>query len=269
MSGPQSPRAVLEVEHVSKRYGAVSALEDVSFTAGGEVFGLLGGNGAGKSTLFRAILHLLDPDQGRIRVAGHDARTESLAVRRVVGYLPEEPVLDERLTGAELLCFVAGLRGLDNAHEQRALLAELSLEAQADKLIADYSLGMRKKVALIAALMGRPRVVLLDEPLNGLDTEHMRRLRLRIEAMVEAGTTVILSSHVMSFVERVCQRVAILRRGRLSALGTTADLRREAGMPDQPFEDVFLHLASDPLPATGAGDSRESRDPGTPSRSMS
>lgn len=235
----------LVLEHVVKRYGDVRAVDDVSLVVDGEIFGLLGGNGAGKSTVMKSILHLLDHDAGTIRVAGHDARTESLAVRRTIGYLPEEPVLDERLSGNEFLRFVAGLKGLDNEAERRDLLAELNLAPHADRLIADYSLGMRKKVALVAALMGAPRLVLLDEPLNGLDTEHMRRLRLRIEAMAAAGTTFVLSSHVMAFVERICQRMAVLRRGRLVALGTADDLRRIAGMPGEPFEDVFLRLAVD------------------------
>lgn len=233
----------LLLDGVSKTYGAMRAVDDVSLSVDGEIFGLLGANGAGKSTLFQAILHLIDHDEGTIRVAGHDARTEALAVRRAIGYLPEEPVFDDRLTGAELLRFVAGLKGLDNADERRELLAYFSLQDHADKLISDYSLGMRKKVALVVALMGNPPLVLLDEPLNGLDTEHMQRLRLRIESMAEAGTTFVLSSHVMAFVERACQRMAVLRRGRLVAIGNADDLRLAAGMPDQPFEDVFLRLA--------------------------
>lgn len=243
MSAPKSRALVLE--NVVKRYDGVPAVDDVSLTVDGEIFGLLGGNGAGKSTLMKSIVHLLDHDEGTIRVDGHDARTEALAVRRSIGYLPEEPVLDERLTGAELLRFVAGLKDLDNADERRDLLEELDLAPHADRLIADYSLGMRKKVALVAALMGAPRLVLLDEPLNGLDTEHMRRLRWRIETMAEAGTTFVLSSHVMAFIERTCHRVGILRHGRLVALGTVDEVRSAAGMPGAPFEDVFLELAVD------------------------
>lgn len=234
----------LMIDSVVKSFGEVRAVDDVSLIVDQEIFGLLGGNGAGKSTLMKMIVHLLDHDQGTIRVAGHDARTDSLAVRRSIGYLPEEPVLDERLSGSELLRFVAGLKGFDNEEERRALLAEFDLEPHADRLIAEYSLGMRKKVALIAALMGSPRLVLLDEPLNGLDTEHMRRLRLRIQAMADLGTTFIVSSHVMAFVERVCDRMAVLRRGRLVALGTAQVLRQSAAMPGEPFEDVFLHLIS-------------------------
>ena len=233
----------LVVENVTKTYGDLRALDDVSLAVEGGIFGLLGANGAGKSTLFQAILHLIEIDSGRIAVDGLDTRTDSVAARRRVGYLAEEPQLYGRLTGLELLEFVAGLRGLTNEPERVDLLEELGMARHADQLIAEYSLGMRKKIALITALMGRPRLVLLDEPLNGLDTEHMRRLRLRIERMAADGTVFVLSSHVMAFVERICDRMAILRHGRIAALGTPEDLRAQAGLPGAPFEDVFLRLA--------------------------
>ncbi len=235
--------SALWVDGVTKTYGSLWALDDVSLTVEGGIFGLLGANGAGKSTLFQAVLHLLDPDAGSIRVCGIDVRTDSVAARKMIGYLPEEPQLYARLTGNELLRFVAGLRELDNADERHELLAYFELDGQADELIGGYSLGMRKKIALIAALMGQPRLVLLDEPLNGLDTEHMRRLRLRIEVMAAGGSTFILSSHVMAFVERICERIAILRRGRLVAEGTVVEVREQADLMDAPFEDVFLKLA--------------------------
>ncbi len=236
---------VLEARGVSKRFGEVVALEDVSFVVEGGIFGLLGANGAGKSTLFRAILDLVKVDAGSLRVCGVEVGEHSLAARRLIGYLPEELSLYERLTGAELLELVADLKELDNAAERRRWLELFDLTARRDELIAEYSLGMRKKIGLIAALMGAPRLILLDEPLNGLDTESMRRLRLRIKEMARDGSTFVISSHVMSFVERLCQRLAILRRGRLVAQGTVAEIRRGAGMEQAPFEDVFLHLAVD------------------------
>ncbi len=237
----------LVVDGAVKSYGELLAVDRVSFTAEGEIFGLLGGNGAGKSTLMKAILNLLVLDSGSIRVAGLDSKRQSVAARRLIGYLPEEPRLYQRLTGNELLAFVAGVRGLDNPTERRQLLAELDGERAGRLPIGECSLGMRKKIGLVSALMGKPRLVLLDEPLNGLDTESMRRLRLMIEEMAQAGTTFVLSSHVMSFVERVCQRMAVLRQGRLVALGDGAELRRVAGLPEALFEDVFLKLAVDPL----------------------
>lgn len=235
---------VLEIDSVRKSYGKVVALDGVSLTVEGGIVGLAGANGAGKSTLFRAILDLVALDQGTIRVAGCDAQRQSVEARRVIGYLPEDLQLYERLTGAEFLRFVAGVKELDNADERREMLAFFGMEDRRHVLIADYSLGMRKKIALIAALMGSPRLALLDEPLNGLDTASMRRLRLRIEEMAVRGTTFVISSHVMSFVERICQRVVILDRGRIVAEGAPDELRRHTDLGGEPFEDVFLDLVS-------------------------
>lgn len=243
MSNSQMP--LLDIEGASKRFGTTTALDDVNLRVDGGIFGLLGANGAGKSTLFRALLDLVRLDAGHIRVAGYDAVREGIEARRLIGYLPENLLLDDRLTGWEHLEFVAGLRGLDNGEERSELLDAFGLTDSRHELMGGYSLGMRKKTGLAAALMGSPRLVLLDEPLNGLDTEHMRRLRERIEAMAAAGTTFVLSSHVMAFVERVCQRLTILRKGRVVAEGTVAEVREQAGMVTDPFEDVFLKLALD------------------------
>ncbi len=237
---------MLSVENVSKSYGGdVQALDGVSLEANDEVLGLVGANGAGKSTLYRSILDLTTHDSGTIRIAGYDVRKHSVEARRLIGYLPEELHLYDRLSGWELLALVAGLRDLDNSEERREWLDYFGLDNRRDVLVGEYSLGMRKKIGLIAALMGRPRLALLDEPLNGLDTDSMRRLRLRIEEMSRAGTTFVVSSHVMSFVERISDRIAVLRKGRLVAYGTTESVRQQAGMPNSPFEDVFLQLALD------------------------
>lgn len=239
------PPVVIDAQGLNKRYGVVKALDEVTLQVDGEVFGLVGVNGAGKSTFFRALLHQVELDAGTLTVCGRDVGREGVEARRRIGYLPEEPQLYARLTGWELLTFVAGLKGLDNRAERQELVAELGLEAACHQLMEGYSLGMRKKIALIAALMGAPPLVLLDEPLNGLDTEAMRWLRLRIAAMAAAGTTFMISSHAMAFIERVCARIGVLRQGRLVALGTPEALRAEAGMEaGTPFEDVFLQLAA-------------------------
>ena len=238
-----------EVRGAVKQYGELRALDDVSFAVEGGIFGVLGANGAGKSTLFKATVGLVGLDGGQIRIGGLDADREGLEVRRRLGYLPEDLELYDRLTGLELLELVAGLKGLRDAGEREAWLRFFELWPARDQLIASYSLGMRKKIGLSAALLGRPQVVLLDEPLNGLDTESMRRLRLRMEEMAAEGTIFLVSSHVMAFVERVCQRMVVLRRGRLVAHGTAQDLRTAAGADDgTPFEDVFLALAVDDNP---------------------
>ncbi len=235
---------LVEVEGVTKRYGELTAVDDVSFTVGPEVFGLLGSNGAGKSTTIKMLVGLLLPDAGAIRVAGHDARADGIEARRAVGYLPEDLELYERLTGREFLRFVAGLKGAppDDAlieHE----LAALGILEKADHLIKEYSLGMKKKTGLIAAFLGSPRVLVLDEPLNALDARSMRLVENRLLAFRDAGGAVVLSSHVMAFVERVCSRVLVLRAGRTAVLGTPASLREESGLAGAPFDDVFFHFA--------------------------
>ncbi|MEL7060126.1 MAG: ATP-binding cassette domain-containing protein [Acidobacteriota bacterium] len=236
----------LVVEGAGKRYGDVVALDDVSLRVDGGVVGLLGANGAGKSTLMRAVLDLVPLDVGTIRVDGLDSVADGVEARRRVGYLPEELRLYDRLTGVELLELVLGLKGLPTDRSTlEAELAGAGLAGAAGLLIAEYSLGMRKKLALASALAGAPRLVVLDEPLNGLDTEAMRALRLRLRRMAEEGIAVLLSSHVMSFVERVCDRLIVLRAGRVVAEGDTEELRRAADLPSAAFEDVFLRLAVD------------------------
>ncbi len=235
--------SLLVVEGVTKRYGETLAVDAVSLRVGaGEVYALLGANGAGKSTLIRMMTGLAEPDSGDVTVCGDEMRRRPLAAKRRVGYLPEELYFYQRLTGREYLRLVAGLKGADDA--RAAEEAEFfELKAVEGKWVGGYSLGMRKKLGLAAAFIGAPRVLVLDEPLNGLDVEMMRKLRLRVERERAAGAAFVVSSHVMSFVERTADRAAVMSRGRVVADGTPRELRRLAGMPDDPFEDVFFHLA--------------------------
>jgi len=237
------PRALVSVEGVSKRYGETQAVGGASVSiSAGEIYALVGANGAGKSTLIRMIVGLTEPDAGSVSVCGVDMLKQAVEAKRHLGYLPEELYLYQRLTGREYLRLVAGLKGSEAAPaEAEAEFFELG--AVADKWVGGYSLGMRKKLGLAAAFAGSPRVLVLDEPLNGLDVEMMRKLRLRIERERDAGRALLVSSHVMSFVERVADRAGVMRAGRFVAEGTPAELRRLARMPDEPFEDVFFHLA--------------------------
>ena len=233
----------LAIEGLTKRFGSAVAVNGVSFTADREICGLLGANGAGKSTLLKAVLGLVRPDAGAVTVAGTNPRRDPVEAKRKIGYLPEELVLYDLLTGREFLEFVAGIKGIDASAQIDADLDYFDLTGKADFLIREYSFGMRKKIGIVAAWLGNPPLLLLDEPLNGLDAESMRLVRLRLERLRAEGSTVVLSSHLMSFVERVCERCLILREGAVVAEGTPAEIRAAAGMPDDPFEDVFLSLA--------------------------
>jgi ABC-type multidrug transport system ATPase subunit len=234
----------LIVESVTKRYGETLAVDGVSLRVGaGEVYALVGANGAGKSTLIRMMTGLSEPDSGSVAVCGEEMRKHPQAAKRRVGYLPEELYFYQRLTGREYLRLVAGLKGADlSSVTTEAEFFEL--KAVEGKWVGGYSLGMRKKLGLASAFIGDARVLVLDEPLNGLDVEMMRKLRLRIERERDAGRAFVVSSHVMSFIERVADRACVMSAGRIVAEGTPSKLRSVAGMPDADFEDVFFRLAT-------------------------
>ena len=234
---------VVSIEGVTKRYGEVVAVSDVSLSiARGEVYALVGANGAGKSTLMRMLVGITEPDGGRLLICGEQITNHAPTTSRNLGYLPEELVLYERLTGYEYLELVAGLKDADTSRITVELQFFELLQAQS-KLVGGYSLGMRKKLGLAASMLGSPQVLVLDEPLNGLDVEMMRKLRHRIEDERDAGRAILVASHVMSFVERISNRIGIMRAGKLTAEGTPSELRSGAGMTEAPFEDVFFHYA--------------------------
>jgi ABC-2 type transport system ATP-binding protein len=243
---------VLEVDHVSKSYGTVRALTDASFRVGhGQIVGLLGPNGAGKSTSMKAVLGLLRPDAGQIRVLGHDLRVDPVAVKREIGYVPETPSLYEFLTGAEYLDFVADMYGVDAQTRRDRIppfLTGLELAGHENSLISGYSQGMRQKVALIAALLHRPRLLILDEPLNGLDPRAARVVKDLLRSLATRdGVGVLFSTHVLEIAQAICDRVVILSHGQVLASDTFDALRQRAGLPGSGLEDVFLSL-------TGTGD---------------
>jgi ABC-type multidrug transport system ATPase subunit len=233
---------VVAVQSATKRYGNIVAVDSVDLSVErGEIYSLIGANGAGKSTLIRLIAGLADPDGGSLTVCGEDLSYRRPSTKRHLGYLPEDLVFYDRLTGAEYLELVAGLKDADpSTIADHISFFELS-EVQ-HKLVGGYSLGMRKKLGLAAAFLGDPDVLVLDEPLNGLDVEMMRKLRLRLMEVRDARRSILVSSHVMSFVERVSDRIGVMRSGKLIAEGPPSHLRRLTSLPDAAFEDVFFAL---------------------------
>jgi ABC-type multidrug transport system ATPase subunit len=236
-------QSLIAVEAITKRYGKLVAVDGVSLSvAAGEIYSLVGANGAGKSTLIRSIVGISEPDSGQIMICGENLAHQLPATKKHIGYLPEELIFYDQLTATEYLRLVSGLKEADPSQVDSEL-AFFELSQAADKLVGGYSLGMRKKLGLAAAMLGSPEVLVLDEPLNGLDVEMMRKLRLRLQSERENGRAMLISSHVMSFVERISGRVGIMRAGRLVAEGTPAELRVTTGLQTAPFEDVFFQLA--------------------------
>lgn len=234
-------------EGLTRYFGPKCAVDRVDLRVReGEFFGFLGPNGAGKSTTIRMMSTLLRPSAGRVRVAGYDVQTQALEVKRVIGVLPEEPNLYERLTGWECLLFAGRMYGLSRSEaEARAhdLLTLMELIEARDKMIVDYSMGMKKKVAMAAALIHRPRVMFLDEPFNGIDPVSVRAIRDVLRHLTERGTTIFISSHVMEVIEKLCTRLAIIQNGRIVGVGTLEELRTQAHAESgTSLEDVFLKL---------------------------
>ena len=222
------------------------AVDGVDLTIhAGEFYGLLGQNGAGKTTTLRMIAGLLRPDSGSIKVFGIDVLTNPLAAKKLIAWLPDDALLYDKLTVAEYLEFVAGLWRMDARQAERnaqALLERLDLWAHRDERCEGFSRGMKQKAALAAALIHEPRLLILDEPLTGLDAAIARQVKDLLLERARAGCTIILTTHTMDVAERLVDRIGIIKSGRVLAEGTLAQLRARAGHADATLEEVFLEL---------------------------
>lgn len=237
----------IEVLHLSKSFGEKLAVDDVTFAVRhGELFGFMGHNGAGKTTTIRMLLGLLRPNGGGARVLGRDVVTESLAIRRVAGYLPGDYALPKEMSARDFLRYIGAMFGFSGpALEKRiaALLEQFDLGEVADSRLGTFSSGMTQRVGLAQALINEPRVLLLDEPTAGLDPIGRHdTLALIRRLATESGVTVLFSTHILSDIERVCERVAILHHGRLLAYGDLADLKRVNGA--RQMDDLYLALVT-------------------------
>ena len=244
----------LQVNGVTKNFGDIKAVNDVSFGVdNGEIVGLLGPNGSGKSTLMKIIVGILKPDRGNIQVLGADVVADTLAVKRTVGFVPESPRLYEFLTGIEYLDFVADVQGLDARSKQERItefLKALDLEGRENELIHGYSQGMKQKLAIIAGLLHKPKMLVLDEPLNSLDPRSARIVKDLIQKLRDEQVPIIFSTHVLEIADAICDRIVIMYGGRVLEEGTSKDLKMKAGAPGSTLEEVFLKL-------TGTSDTRE------------
>lgn len=238
--------SLIETFRLTKQFGSVVALSDLDLRVmPGEIYGLLGPNGAGKTTTIKTALGLLEPTSGWIKVAGFDPVKNPLEVKARIGYVAENPVVYDSLSPRDFLEFVASIRKIDFAasNEMVSRLADAFDMAQYfDSPIATLSLGMKQKVALIASLIHRPQVLLLDEPLNGLDAKSSRIVKDLVSFHAEKGGAVLFSTHIMEVAQQVCTRIGIIYQGRLIAEGTLDELRSKIHGEHSTLEEVFLKL---------------------------
>ena len=238
----------LALRGVSKSFDrpAVDALDLTIY--GGEFYALVGPNGAGKTTTLRMVVGLLKPDAGSIRIGGIDALSNPVAAKQITAWLSDEPMIYDKLTPYEYLEFVAGLWRIDPAVAQgraRELIGWLGLEPHAHERCEGFSRGMRQKVALAGALVHDPKLIILDEPLTGLDAGTARQVKDVLRGRVREGGTVIMTTHILEVAERMADRIGVIARGRLIAEGTLDDLRRQTGETATSLEDTFLTLVAE------------------------
>jgi ABC-2 type transport system ATP-binding protein len=240
--------AALAVRGLVKRFDrpAVDGL-DLTVRAG-EFYALLGPNGAGKTTTLRMVAGLLRPDAGEIAIGGIDALRDPVAAKQIMAWVSDEPMIYDKLTPLEYLAFVSGLWGREAGaaeHEARDLLGQLGLAGHEHQRCEGFSKGMRQKVALAGALVHAPRLIILDEPLTGLDAVSARQVKAMLQARVAGGCTVIMTTHILEVAERMADRIGVIVAGRLVAEGTLAELRHRDGGGEASLEDLFVALVED------------------------
>lgn len=242
--GLRASKPLILAERLTCRYGDHLAVKDLNLTVPpGEIYGFLGPNGAGKSSAIKMLVGLLRPASGTAAIDGHDIATDAVAAKTAFGYVPDRAILYERLTGREFLHFVSQLRGiplLEASSRIHDLFELLDLTDDADILCRTYSFGMKRKLAIAAALVHRPAVLILDEPMNGLDPRSARRLKDLLGRLADEGTAILLSTHDLGVAESLCHRIGILHQGQLIVEGTADEIRRTGAASD--LEEVFLTL---------------------------
>lgn len=249
-AAPVTPvEPVLRVEGLEKAYGELKAVQGLTFqVAPGEVLGLVGPNGAGKTSTLRCLAGILPLTGGRVAVAGHDVAAEPVKAKQALAFLPDEPRLFEYLTVWEHLNFVARLYGVERWEEKgRALLAEMELVGKEKSLPGELSRGMKQKLSIACGFLHDPRLILLDEPLTGLDPIGIRRMKASLRRRSEEGAALVLSSHLLPLVEELCHRILVIAGGRAVALGTLEEIRSHMSGMDASsasLEELFIRITS-------------------------
>jgi ABC-2 type transport system ATP-binding protein len=239
---------MIELDHLVKKFGDLTAVDGLTLTVKkGEFFAVLGPNAAGKTTTIRIVAGLLKPTSGTARVAGFDVQTHPMEAKKRLAYVPDFPFLYDKLTPWEFLRFIGELFQMDEARIQKAtreLIPRFNLEPYINKAIEGLSHGTRQRVAIVSALMHDPEVFVIDEPMVGLDPQHTRLVKDVLKERSRQGTTVFLSTHQLSIAEEMADRIGIIHRGKLVAVGTRDELRRQSGVSG-PLEEAFLALTAE------------------------
>jgi ABC-2 type transport system ATP-binding protein len=240
---------MIKLESLTKKYGSFTAVDAIDLEVpSGQLFGFLGPNGAGKTTTLRMIAGILRPTAGRIRIGGIDLVERPNEAKALLGFIPDRPFIYEKLTGMEFLRFVAGLFGQEGAqieHRARELLALFDLEDWRDELVESYSHGMRQKLIISSAFVHRPAVIVVDEPMVGLDPKAARTLKDHFREYTRRGHTIMMSTHTLEVAQTMCDRIGIIQRGRIAAMGTMDELRRNAESGAEGLEEIFLRLTGE------------------------
>lgn len=237
---------MIEIENLSMNYGDLRALDGLNLTIQpGELFAFLGPNGAGKTTAMKLLTGLMKPDAGRVRLCGHDIQQEPLLAKTLLGYVPDVAVFYEKLTPVEFMDFIAELFEMDRARaasETDALFTKFALHEHARQRIENLSHGTRQRLAIASALLHDPKVFIIDEPMVGLDPIHARTVKREIKERSQGGTTVLMSTHLLNIAEELADRIGIIHHGKLIALGTLEELRRQHEQRGTRLEDIFLSM---------------------------
>lgn len=246
---------MIKIENLTKRFGELVAVNNVNLhVEKGEIFGFLGPNGAGKTTTIKIMAGLLLPTSGRVLLGGYDVVREPLKAKRIVGFIPDRPFLYDRLTGREFMRFMGGLYGVDSDGLEgkiERLLEIFGLSDWKDELIQNYSHGMKQRLIIASALLHRPEIIIVDEPMVGLDPRGAKMVKELFRSMAEKqGVSIFMSTHTLEVAQQMCHRIAIINEGKVIALGTFDELKEQAGSDDGQLESIFLRL-------TGGEDMRE------------
>jgi len=238
---------MINIKNLTKHYGNLTAVSDLNLNIpAGECFGFLGPNGAGKTTTIKLLAGLLKPNEGTIEISGYDIQRDPQKVKGIIGYIPDKPFIYEKLTGGEFLDFIAELYQVneDFVKEKREELLNLfAIKDFENELVESYSHGMRQKLVITAALIHNPKVIIVDEPMVGLDPKGMRQVKEMFKQLTKSGVTIFMSTHTMPVAQEMCHRIGIINKGKLIALGNMNDLQKQAQVSSG-LEDVFLQLTS-------------------------